>query len=152
MRNATEIVEILYSTGIEVPSEATSFGINPEGKLSFATEKGEVVEIDLTEQQKEVLKNQNLLFSGTSGSLLEGLEFYFPNDNPDAVQIVAMRKASGLTQAKAAKLIHTRTKIWQDWEKGISKMHPGLFELFMSKAEVDHEKYKVLVNRQMRIR
>jgi DNA-binding transcriptional regulator YiaG len=49
---------------------------------------------------------------------------------PTAKQIRAAREAAGLTQAAAAALIHSTLRTWQDWEAGVARMHPGLFELF----------------------
>lgn len=40
------------------------------------------------------------------------------------------RKEAGLTQTRAAELVHSKLRTWQDWEAGNSSMHAGLWELF----------------------
>ena len=52
---------------------------------------------------------------------------------PDAIR--AAREAAGLTQTRAAELIYSTMRTWQDWEAGKRAMHPGLFELFLLKAK-----------------
>ena len=59
-----------------------------------------------------------------------------PSSNPSPEQIRAAREAAGLSQSAAAALIHSTLRTWQDWEAGKARMHPGLWELFMSKADV----------------
>lgn len=54
--------------------------------------------------------------------------------NPTAQEIILARTARGLTQTEAAALIHSTLRTWQDWEAGIARMHPGLWELFQKKA------------------
>lgn len=34
----------------------------------------------------------------------------------------------------AAALIHSTLRTWQDWEAGVARMHPGLWELFCLKT------------------
>lgn len=54
--------------------------------------------------------------------------------NPTPDQIRAARTAAGLSQTAAAKLIHGTERAWQDWEQGLRRMHPGLWELFQTKS------------------
>lgn len=54
--------------------------------------------------------------------------------NPKPEQIVEARQAAGLTQPQAAALVHSTLRTWQDWEAGIARMHPGLWELFKIKT------------------
>lgn len=56
-----------------------------------------------------------------------------PYANPAPADIIARRKAAGLTQAQAAGLVHSKLRTWQQWEAGHRKMHPGLWELFRLK-------------------
>lgn len=55
--------------------------------------------------------------------------------NPNPQLIRETRDAAGLSQTAAATLIHSTMRTWQDWEAGIAKMHPGLWELFLIKIE-----------------
>ena len=56
-------------------------------------------------------------------------------NNPPPSEIRAAREAAGLTQTQAGELIHGSRRAWQDYEAGNRKMHPGLWELFQSKAQ-----------------
>ena len=56
-------------------------------------------------------------------------------NNPLPSEIRAAREAAGLTQEAAGELIHGSRRAWQDYESGARKMHPGLWELFQSKAQ-----------------
>lgn len=57
-----------------------------------------------------------------------------PRLSPAPALIKATRKAARLTQTAAADLIYSKKRTWQDWEAGTTDMHPGLWELFVSKA------------------
>ncbi len=57
-----------------------------------------------------------------------------PAANPKPDQIRAARDAAGLTQTAAAELIYSTLRTWQDLESGISRMHPGLWELWQIKT------------------
>lgn len=57
------------------------------------------------------------------------------NPTPTPAEIRAAREAAGLTQQEAGELIHGSRRAWQDYESGARKMHPGLWELFMAKAQ-----------------
>lgn len=50
--------------------------------------------------------------------------------SPTPADLRAARRAAGLTQAQAAKLIHSKLRTWEDWEAGVAPMHPGLWRLF----------------------
>ena len=54
--------------------------------------------------------------------------------SPSPQEIRARRASAGLTQTAAAALIHSSKRTWQDWEGGIARMHPGLWELFLTKT------------------
>jgi len=54
--------------------------------------------------------------------------------SPSPEEIRSRRAAAGLTQTAAAALIHSSKRTWQDWEAGIARMHPGLWELFLFKT------------------
>lgn len=53
--------------------------------------------------------------------------------SPAPVDIRAARKAVGLTQTEAARMVHGTLRAWQEWEAGNRQMHPGLWELFQIK-------------------
>lgn len=55
--------------------------------------------------------------------------------NPSPQAIVEARIAAFLTQEQAAELVYSTTRRWQEWEAGVHRMHPGLFELFQIKAK-----------------
>jgi DNA-binding transcriptional regulator YiaG len=46
-------------------------------------------------------------------------------------QIVAARKASGLTQTQAAVMIGGTLRAWQEWEGGRRNMPPAKYNLFL---------------------
>lgn len=54
--------------------------------------------------------------------------------NPATDEIRAARHAAGLTQTEAGSLIYSPLRTWQDWEAGMYRMHPGLWELFCVKT------------------
>lgn len=56
-------------------------------------------------------------------------------DNPTPLQIQLARSSAGLTQTKAAELIHCKLRTWQDWEAGKNKMHLAMWELFNLKVK-----------------
>lgn len=55
---------------------------------------------------------------------------------PNRYEIIVGREESGLTQSKAAEIIYSTLRTWQEWESGRRRMHPGLFELFMIKTGI----------------
>ncbi|OHE80703.1 MAG: hypothetical protein A2X76_01500 [Lysobacterales bacterium GWF1_69_6] len=59
------------------------------------------------------------------------------NPTPEAVR--QARERAKLTEADAAQLVYATDRVWQQWETGERRMHPGLFELFQLKTtEVRH--------------
>jgi DNA-binding transcriptional regulator YiaG len=56
-------------------------------------------------------------------------------NSPTPEEIKDARAAAGLSQPAAAELIYSTKRTWQDWEAGIAKMHPGLWELFLIKTK-----------------
>jgi DNA (cytosine-5)-methyltransferase 1 len=53
---------------------------------------------------------------------------------PDKSEILAARKAAGLSAREAAELLHTTTRVWQQWEYGERRMHAAFWELFQLKT------------------
>ena len=62
-----------------------------------------------------------------------------PARNPTPAEVRAAREAAGLTQTQAAALVRATARNWQQWEQtegsNARRMHPGLWELFQSKAQ-----------------
>lgn len=58
-----------------------------------------------------------------------------PGRNPTPQEIVSARKAAGLTQAEAARLVHGSESGWKKWELGIRRMRPDAWELFQIKLK-----------------
>ena len=54
--------------------------------------------------------------------------------SPTPESIIAARSATGLSQTKAAELVHAKLRTWQQWEAGDRTMHPGFWELFRIKT------------------
>lgn len=54
---------------------------------------------------------------------------------PSSTEVRIARRAAALTQAQAAALVGASAKSWQQWESGLARMHPGLWELFRIKAK-----------------
>jgi len=57
---------------------------------------------------------------------------------PSPVEIRAARESVGLSQTKAAALVHASLRAWQQWEategsKSHRDMHPAFWELFLVK-------------------
>lgn len=50
--------------------------------------------------------------------------------NPTPLEIRAARKAAGLTQTQAAKMVDAGLRTWQQWEAGDRKMQLGLWKYF----------------------
>ena len=53
---------------------------------------------------------------------------------PTVEQIRDRRKAAGLIQAEAGKLLYTNQRVWSQWETGKRQMHPVFWELFCIKT------------------
>ncbi|MBH3308517.1 helix-turn-helix transcriptional regulator [Pseudomonas mosselii] len=54
--------------------------------------------------------------------------------SPAPQEVRAAREAAKLSQTKAAELVHSKLRTWQQWEAGDRSMHPGLWELFQLKV------------------
>jgi len=54
--------------------------------------------------------------------------------HPNPSEIREARKLLGITQAEAAKMVHSTCRVWQQWEAGDRKMHPAFWELFRIKS------------------
>lgn len=55
--------------------------------------------------------------------------------SPTKEQIQQARKDAGLTQVQAAELVYSTRRTFQDWEYGVSPMHPAIWELFLIKTK-----------------
>lgn len=53
--------------------------------------------------------------------------------SPTPEQLRKARKDAGLTQTQAAELVYTPFRTYQDWEYGVSRMPPAVWELFLIK-------------------
>jgi DNA (cytosine-5)-methyltransferase 1 len=53
---------------------------------------------------------------------------------PEPSVIEAERRRAGLTQTRAAELVHGSLRGWQQWEAGDRRMHPAFWELFLLKV------------------
>lgn len=53
---------------------------------------------------------------------------------PTIEEIRDRRKAAGLIQEEAGKLLHTNQKVWSQWETGKRQMHSAFWELFCIKT------------------
>jgi len=58
-----------------------------------------------------------------------------PASNPTPEEVRAARKALGITQTAAARVIYCTLRGWQGWEAGERRMHPALWELFNIKTK-----------------
>jgi len=56
-------------------------------------------------------------------------------NNPTPKEIKQARLNAGLTQTKAANLVHCGLRTWQQWEAGDRKMHAAMWELFNIKTK-----------------
>jgi transcriptional regulator with XRE-family HTH domain len=50
---------------------------------------------------------------------------------PTREQIRENRIAAGLTQAQAAAKVFTTPNVWSQWERGLRRMHPAFWALFI---------------------
>lgn len=57
-----------------------------------------------------------------------------PFSNPTPAEVRDARKAAGMTQSEAARVILGTMRAWQEYEAGNRRMHPGLWELFRIKT------------------
>jgi DNA-binding transcriptional regulator YiaG len=58
----------------------------------------------------------------------------WPSANPTPAEIASARSAAGLTQEVAARLVHSAAVTWRQWESGLRRMHPAMWELFKIKS------------------
>lgn len=56
-------------------------------------------------------------------------------ERPTKEQVTARRRAAGLTQEAAARIVGVEVRTWQYWEAGRSRMRAGLWELFQLRTE-----------------
>jgi DNA-binding transcriptional regulator YiaG len=54
---------------------------------------------------------------------------------PTPAEVIAARKAAGLTQTKAAALVYATCRAWQLWEAGDRQMDRAHWELFRIKCQ-----------------
>lgn len=57
-----------------------------------------------------------------------------PRKPPTAQQVRELRARAGLTQAEAARLVHTNERRWREWEAGQHRMAPATYELALIKV------------------
>jgi DNA (cytosine-5)-methyltransferase 1 len=94
----------------------------------------------MTMQYAVVNQDRTVLMPTTSAPFLQMLPrsaeaaVHACTSSPSPEAIRSRRAAAGLTQTAAAALIHGSKRTWQDWEAGIARMHPGLWELFLFKS------------------
>ena len=55
--------------------------------------------------------------------------------SPAPSEILAARKAAGLTQTQAATLVGVKLRAWQYWEAGGRVMPVAMWELFLIKTQ-----------------
>ena len=55
--------------------------------------------------------------------------------NPAPSEIMAARKAAGLTQTQAAGMVGVKLRAWQYWEAGERTMPTSAWELFLIKTK-----------------
>ena len=60
-------------------------------------------------------------------------------ESPKPADIRAARELANLTQTAASELVHTRCRVWQQWEAGDRHMHPAFWELFCRKVKERQE-------------
>lgn len=58
--------------------------------------------------------------------------------NPTPDDIRRGREWCGLTIRAAAEVVYASPRAWEDWEGGLRRMHPGLWELFCRKTGYVH--------------
>jgi len=66
------------------------------------------------------------------------VHLYLVGGIPPAPQkIKDARVMAGLTQGGAADVVYSTRRTWEDWERGVARMHPAIFELFCIKIGRD---------------
>ena len=56
--------------------------------------------------------------------------------NPTPQSIKQLRILAGITQSQAAAMLHTTSRVWQQWEAGDRGMHGAFWELFRIKLQI----------------
>ena len=56
----------------------------------------------------------------------------------------ASRDMAGHTQAQAAQIVEVSRRTWQDWERGINAMPPGLLRLYRHLAGLERLPFRSL--------
>ena len=56
----------------------------------------------------------------------------------------ASRELTGHTQEQAAALVGVSRRTWQDWERGINTMLPGVLRLYRHLAGIERIPYRAL--------
>ena len=59
--------------------------------------------------------------------------------HPTPQQLKTARLAAGLSQAKAAKLVHVSVNTWQNWEYGQFPANLACWELFLIKTKKEQQ-------------
>lgn len=54
---------------------------------------------------------------------------------PTPSEVLDARRQAGLTQERAAGLVHCARRTWIKWERGERAMHPAMWELFNLKSK-----------------
>lgn len=54
--------------------------------------------------------------------------------SPTPERVKQARVLAGLTQTAAGAVVYSTCRAWQKWEKGESRMHQAMFELFLTKV------------------
>lgn len=54
--------------------------------------------------------------------------------NPPPPIIRQARESLGLTESAAAQVIYSTAKTWTDWETGVKRMHPQIWEAWCFKT------------------
>lgn len=71
---------------------------------------------------------------------------------PEPAQILALRRAAGLSQTDAARLLCVSTTTWGRWERGAQRMGPALWLAFAMFLEGRRQAAEASANRGVRVR
>lgn len=55
---------------------------------------------------------------------------------PTPEEVLAVRKAAGMTQEEAGAVLFCSRRGWQEWEKGRRDMHPAFWDLFNDRVRL----------------
>lgn len=61
--------------------------------------------------------------------------------HPDPSVVIHLRKQAGMSQEMAGRTVRKTGQAWGRWERGVSPMPEGLFELFCLKQGLDFERW-----------